>query len=193
MVFACSPTPWSFKDAYQAKAIVYGKVIYTENDGRRATLDVYQYVGPGKAPKRIYLPETIDDRHLYPAGDSCPDFSMKFQTNEEYAIFLRDIPPNLQLLAPNYITAAHIDEGNLYINIQGEKDSIQNQLTQYADYKGYEIKQPTSYSPVWGGKYYVFWIVIATSVMAAITLGSLYLYKIYNTRKMNKNLHEKRE
>lgn len=163
-VYACSPAPWSFEDAYKSKSMVYGKVIDTDKGGRKATLDVIRYVGPNQPPKRIYMPETVDDRDKYPAGNECPDFSMKFKEGKEYVFFLKDdVPPNLELLSPNYITASLVEDGQVTVGLpRGEKDSLHKRLQYFAQSKGYEIQSPNNASPVWGGNHSLLWGILVT-------------------------------
>jgi len=54
--------------------MIYGMVVDAGEGDRRAAVDVISYAGPSKSPMRILMPETIDDRHLYPVGYECPDF-----------------------------------------------------------------------------------------------------------------------
>ncbi|TLS49583.1 hypothetical protein FE782_24655 [Paenibacillus antri] len=169
--YACSPAPWFFEDAYESKAMVYGKVIETENDGRKATVDVISYVGPNHAPARIRMPETIDDRDQYPAGYSCPDFSMKFEPGEEYIFFLRDIPPNLRLLSPSYRTASNVENGQVIVGLpRGETDSLQHRLQEFARISGYPIQSPDRSSPVWSDNNNIawLWVVFASSILSGI-------------------------
>lgn len=150
-VHACSPIPWNFEEAYESKAMVYGKVADISEDGRKVTLVVTSYAGPGKVPQTIYLPETIDNRSKYPAGNECPDFSMKFKSGEEYVFFLSDIPPNLRLLSPSWITASKVENGQVVVGYpNGETDSLEDRLKEFADSKNYELQSPHSTSPVWG-------------------------------------------
>ncbi|WP_054026334.1 hypothetical protein [Bacillus sp. FJAT-28004] len=150
-VHACSPLPWKFEDAYESKAMVYGKVADSSEDGRKVTLDVISYAGPDQAPQTIYLPETIDNRSKYPAGNTCPDFSMKFKKGEEYVFFLADVPPNLKLYSPSWITASAVVDGEVVVGLpNGEKDSLQNHLQTFAQSKDYTIQSPNHSSPVWG-------------------------------------------
>jgi hypothetical protein len=145
--------------------MVYGKIIGIGNDGRKATLDVISYIGPGKAPKLIHLPETIDDRNKYPAGFSCPDFSMKFKIGEAYVFFLSGIPPKLQLLSPSYITAAFVEDGQVTVGLpRGETDSLNNRLQDFAKISGYKIQTPDSSSPIWGEKNKSIWFIIFLSI-----------------------------
>lgn len=160
--------------------MIYGNVVETEQDGRKATVDVISYAGPGKPPRTIHMPVTVDDRDQYPAGDSCPDFSMKFEAGAEYVFFLADIPPNLALLAPSWITAAPVDSGQMTVTVfypKDNKDDLHTRLKDYADFKGYEIQSPSSHSPIWGGGSGSGsgWHWYAVS-LAALSLGLLTIY-----------------
>ncbi|WP_199616094.1 hypothetical protein [Paenibacillus alkalitolerans] len=175
--YACSPAPWSFEEAYESKAMVYGKVIDTSNDGRKATVDVISYAGPDEPPKRIHMPETVDDRNKYPAGYECPDFSMKFKTGEEYIFFLSDIPPNLQLLSPSYRTGSLVEDGRVVVGLpRGETDSLQRRLHHFAEYKGYTIQSPKDASPVWGADTRLFWLLSAVIALGTI-FGLVFFYR----------------
>lgn len=72
-IYACSPAPWKFEEAYNSKAMIYGKVIKTNNDNREATVEVISYIGPDKPPHIVYLPSTKDSRKVK-QGYQCPDF-----------------------------------------------------------------------------------------------------------------------
>jgi|GEM_PF-648627 len=182
-VHACSPAPWSFEDAYKSKAMVYGKVIETTNGGRKATVDVISYMGPGKAPRTVHMPVTVDDRDQYEAGYSCPDFSMKFEAGEEYVFFLADIPPNLQYLKPSWITAAHVEDRQAAVTIgypDDSKDDLMSRLKQYGDQKGYMLQLPDSDSPVWGSESGGGWLMYGI-ILAALSIIAV-IFHLYRRR-----------
>lgn len=176
--YACDPASWTIKEAYESKAMVYGKVADTENGGRKATVDVISYIGPKQAPRTIYMPATIDDRDNYPAGYSCPDFSMTFKEGEEYVFFLADIPPNLRLLSPSWRTASLVEEGQVTVELsRGKQDDLQRQLKSFAESKGLSIQAPTRYSPVWGGDRGWLWLALLL-IGFGVAAGSYYVSRM---------------
>jgi len=168
---ACSPAPWTFEDAYAAKAMVYGTVIDAARGGRQATVDVEMYAGPGQAPKLVVMPETVDDRDRYPAGYACPDFSMKFREGASYVFFLKDVPPRLELLSPSFITASLAENGDVIVGLpRGESDSVEERLRRYAASRGYALQTPDANAVVWGRDTFPAWGWFAA--FAALAAGA---------------------
>jgi hypothetical protein len=176
-VHTCSPPEWFFEEAYDSKAMIHGKVLGTENNGRKATVEVITYVGPSKAPRKVYLPSTIDSRGNEKDQYNCPDFSMKFAVGKEYVFFLSDIPPNIELFSPTWRTAALVynKEHVVVENYHGEQDSLDKRLIAFAELKGYGIQKPTKQSPVWGNPFNWFWLVSIIMVICLI-IGLAYFY-----------------
>ncbi|HZG78210.1 MAG TPA: hypothetical protein VEZ72_20320 [Paenibacillus sp.] len=171
---ACSPAPWTFEEALRAKAMVYGKVAKSDHDQRAATVEVLSYVGPGEAPRLVQLPGTKDSRAAIP--DPCPDFSMTFEEGSEYVFFLSDIPPNLQLLEPQWRTASLVASGQLIVGMpRGETDALKDRLRQFAEAKGYEIQVPNRNSPVWEtGNHWIQWPIFIILVVVGVLLGFIF-------------------
>ncbi|HZG85641.1 hypothetical protein [Paenibacillus sp.] len=170
---ACSPAPWTFEDAYAAKAMIYGTVVDVGRGGRLATVDVDIYAGPGPAPKRVTMPETVDDRDRYPAGFECPDFSMKFRAGTSYVFFLKDIPPRLELLSPSFVTASLAEDGHVVVGLpRGETEPVAEKLQEYAERKGYALRTPEAGAPVWGEDAFRAWRRLAALAAGGAALAA---------------------
>lgn len=102
---------------------------------------------------------------------------MKFKISGKYVFFLSDIPPNLQLLEPQWKTASLVEDGQVTVGMpRGEKDSLQNRLQDFAQSKGYAIQSPDSFSPVWRNNINWLW-VLSILILLSLLLYFIYLYK----------------
>lgn len=150
--FACSPPPWSYEIlSKDTKAILYGKVVSIRNNGRAATLAVTSYVGPGEAPKKVFLPSTVDSR--VDENDKCGDLSTKFSGNKYYIVFLADTPPDLRLAHPQWMTALSVSEKKLVkIDMKQTWENVDSIMQKYSKSRGIPVKYPSENSPTWCSK-----------------------------------------
>ena len=101
---------------------------------------------------------------------------MKFVEGSEYVFFLSDIPPNLRLLEPQWITASFVENEQLTVGMRGEKDPLQYRLQEFAASKGYNIQTPTKNSPIWGADISSIWLIFIL-IVACFLLYIIYLYR----------------
>jgi hypothetical protein len=169
-VHGCMPAPWTFDDLVKGtKAVVYGKVISTSEGGRRARLTVMSYAGPGQAPATVELPPTRDSRT--PSGENvCPDFSTRFEEGMAYVVLLADIPPNLQLAHPTWITALRVGEdGHATVNMKGDRQPVGSLLESFAHTRGYRVASPGAGAPNWRSRRQVWpWVIGGFASLAAL-------------------------
>lgn len=114
-------------------AAVQGKVTVVADGGRKATIEVTDYAGPGQAPPLVQLPATERSSE---AGTKCEDESVKFQAHQEVVVYLADVPPKLALAYPKGPTAVVVKAGD-------------TRLADFAKVKGLEVQHPVKGSQPW--------------------------------------------
>lgn len=145
---ACSPAPWSAAELAEAsEAILHGTVMAVRQEGRRATVEVIHYIGPGDAPRFVHLPPTVSSQ-----SDAviCPDFSIIFQKDREYVIFLKSAGPSPALLNEYGLTALVVEENAVNVDIRGGREELPTLLRQWAEMRDADVKEPRPGAAVWG-------------------------------------------
>lgn len=147
---ACSPMAWTFDlRSEDASAILYGEATDVSKDGRKATIEVIDYVGDGEAPKTTYLPPTESGETS--SDFMCGDFSSKFEKGQLYIVFLKGVGDQLALLAPKDLTVFQVDkEEHVFVDALGKQMEVSTALERYAAAHQRSIQQPDSNSPIWG-------------------------------------------
>lgn len=174
---ACSPKPWSYEIlSKESPVMVQGEVSATSNNGRKATIDVIKYVGPGTAPKIIHLPATKSSQKGN--DDECPDFSMTFQRGKTYIFLLKNVGLPPELLHSDWMTALEVSAHNVIVNMQGDKEDVNALLNKYAAEHQLTVKKPDQNAPVWGTKSNnKKFIIIAAMTIFIILVGSIYVLR----------------
>ncbi|BBH20026.1 hypothetical protein Back11_13710 [Paenibacillus baekrokdamisoli] len=161
---ACSPKEWSYEILEKESiAIIYGEVTEIKNDGRRATLKVIKYVGPGVAPQIVRLPSTASSQKTN--DDPCPDFSMKFQKGKKYLVFLKEIGKTPALLYSDSTTSLEVQRNKVMVNMQEEKVDVDALVQKYAEFHLQEVKAPNQNAPSWGTQNDKKLIILSTLVI----------------------------
>lgn len=178
---ACSPKPWSYEIlAKESTAIVYGEVASSSNNGRQATIEVINYVGPGTAPQIVHLPSTESSQKS--KEDECPDFSMKFQQGKTYIIFLKKVDSTPELLYSDWTTALEVSENHVTVSMQGDKIEAETLIQKYAsDYQN-TVKTPDQLAPVWGPEKNNTTLIALFSIAVVVVVGGFAYFFIKRRR-----------
>jgi len=147
-VHACEPPPWSYESlAKESDSLVLGNVSSASSSGRQATIEVISYIGQEPAPKTIRFTTTSSRKST---DDPCPDFSMVFQKGMTYLFFLKHDGQSLKLLHPDGVTALHVQNEQVVLNVRGDTGDVNELLLQYATEHQMTVQKPEPDGVVWG-------------------------------------------
>ena len=186
---ACSPAPWYYETlASQSAAAGYGTLTDVSKDGRRATLLIEQYAGPGVAPRTIVMPATVSTQQG--ENDGCPDFSTRFVQGHSAMVFFKYADNGqMTLLHLNWITSLLVQEGQVTVDMHGQTQPIDLMMQQYAEDKAFSMQTPAEEAKTWnlrdGRSVATVWpyLIIAGTV---IILASGYGFRQYKLRQKYK-------